>query len=71
MKLAWEVASPSNSTVFEIRWKADDNESSMMVSGTTGTVTIHNLGVFTQYFFRVRKGLVNGTWGGFTRYTRV
>ena len=71
VKLAWEVTSPSNNTVFELRWKTNANESSMQVSGATGTVTIRDLRVFTQYFFRIRKGQVNGMWGGFTKYTRV
>lgn len=73
VKLTWEVTSPSNNTVFEIRWKANanDDESSMVVSGKTGTVTIRDLKVHTQYFFRVRKGLVNGTWGAFRDYIRV
>ncbi|KAJ7358733.1 hypothetical protein OS493_021508 [Desmophyllum pertusum] len=71
VKLAWEIRFPSNNTVFELRWKSNDNESSMVVSGTTGTVTVHNLRVYTRYYFRVRKGLVDGTRGGFTRYTRV
>lgn len=71
VKLAWEVTSPSNKTVFEIRWKNGRNESSMVVSGTTGTVTIHDLRVYTKYFFRVRKGFMNGTWGGFTKYRHI
>ena len=71
VKLAWEVTSPSNKTVFEIRWKNGRNESSMVVSGTTGTVTIQDLRVDTKYFFRVRKGFMNGTWSGFTKYRSV
>ena len=71
VKLVWEVTSPSNKTVFEIRWKNGDNESSMVVSGATGTVTIRDLRVYTKYFFRVRKGFMNGTWGGFTKYRTI
>ena len=71
VKLAWEVTSASNKTVFEIRWKNGHNESSMVVSGATGTVTIHNLRLYTKYFFRVRKGFTNGTWGGFTKYRHI
>lgn len=71
VKLSWEVKSPSKNTVFELRWKSDSNESSMIFPGTTGTVTLNSLKVYTQYFFRVRRGFKNGTWGRFTRYTRV
>lgn len=71
IKLAWEVKSSSNENVFELRWKINSNESSMVLPGSTGTITLKNLRVYTQYLFRVRRGLVNGTWGAFTRYTRV
>lgn len=71
VKLAWEVTSPSSDTVFELRWRANSDESFMVVSGTTNNVTVRGLRVYTKYFFRIRKGLVNGTWGGFTKYTHV
>lgn len=71
VKLAWEVTSPSNDTVFELRWRANSDESFIVVSGTTNNVIVRGLRVYTKYFFRIRKGLVNGTWGGFTKYTHV
>lgn len=71
IKLSWEVRSSSNNTVFELRWKIGDNESSMLLPGSTGTITLKNLRVYTQYLFRVRKGTVDGTWGAFTKYTSI
>ena len=71
VKLSWEVQSPSKHSVFELRWKSDGNESSMLLPGTARTVTLHNLRVSTKYFFRVRRGFNNGAWGVFTRYTHV
>ena len=71
IKLSWEVKSSSNNTVFELRWKISDNESSMSLPGSTGTITLKNLRVYTQYLFRVRKGTVEGSWGAFTKYTSI
>lgn len=71
VKLTWEVKSPSKNTIFELQWKNGINESSMLLPGTADTVTLNNLQVYTQYFFRIRKGFRNGTYGAFTKYTRV
>ena len=43
----------------------------MLLPGSTGTITLKNLRVYTQYLFRVRKGTVDGSWGAFTKYTSI
>lgn len=71
IKLNWEVKSPSKGSIFELRWKSDGNESSMLLPGVTGSVTLNHLKVYTGYSFRIRRGFKNGTWGAFSKYTRV
>ncbi|XP_044169231.1 receptor-type tyrosine-protein phosphatase F-like isoform X1 [Acropora millepora] len=71
IKMTWEVKSPSKGSIFELRWKSDGNESSMLLPGVTGSVTLNHLKVYTGYSFRIRRGFKNGTWGAFSKYTRV